>query len=74
MKCKECESQNLKSTVREGISSVTALHSSPFYDEDGKYHLHSRNTRTTNYTCSNGHNWKTKSGCSCWCGWKISVS
>ncbi len=57
MKCPECITENKKSQVRPGMSTVTAAYYQPYYDEDGKYHHHDRNTTTTEYSCSNGHNW-----------------
>ena len=69
MICPECKRQGLKSRVYVGTSSVTLMYSAPFYDEEGKYHDHDPNTRTTSYSCSNGHKWVESSCGSCWCGW-----
>jgi hypothetical protein len=71
MFCPQCQEEGKKSRVLPGPTSVrTLLYSQPYYDEDGKYHDHDRNTTTRGYSCSNGHSWsETKTG-SCWCGWK----
>ena len=55
MKCPVCENKNLKSCSYPGMSTVTAMYYPPFYDEDGKYHLHDGNNRSTDYRCSHGH-------------------
>ena len=36
-----------------------------FYDEEGDYHDHDPNTRSCFYTCSNGHQFWTKSKAPC---------
>jgi len=46
----------------------------PFYDEDGKYHLHDNNVTTQSYVCSNRHQFTVKSRGRCWCGWGADVS
>jgi len=38
---------------------------SPYYDEDGVYHHHDTNITTSSYSCSNGHEWTTKSRGKC---------
>ena len=47
MKCSECITEGKKSQVNPGWSTVTAMYCAPYYDEDGKYHNHDRNTTTT---------------------------
>ena len=70
MICLKCKENGLKSIIRPGASSSTLIYNCPYYDEDGKYHYHDMNTTTTNYTCSNGHQWViVSSRQSCWCGW-----
>jgi hypothetical protein len=69
MKCPECEKLGFKSCVYPNGCSVTAMCSNNYYDENGKYHVHNMNTRTTHYTCSNGHSWVEDTTGSCWCGW-----
>lgn len=69
MKCKECEKLGLKSKVYSSTKAVTCMGSSPFYDENGKYHYHDMTTIFTDYQCSNGHDWTEMSNSKCWCGW-----
>lgn len=69
MKCSKCCEEGLKSLVYPGLSSTTALWCPPFYDEQGKEHVHDSNWTTTTYTCSLGHQWKESHQGSCWCGW-----
>jgi len=61
MKCPVCEKENLKSRVYPGVSMRTLMYCTPYYDEDGNYHSHDSNTTTTNYSCSNGHQWSESS-------------
>lgn len=69
MKCPECGKQGLKSTIQVGNSSATLMRAYPFYDEDGNRHMHDPNTVSTEYACSNGHDWVGHSRRFCWCGW-----
>jgi hypothetical protein len=69
MICEVCQKEGRKSTIQVGGSSKTCVHCPPFYDEEGAYHCHDRNTTTTDYCCSNGHAWVKQSTGSCWCGW-----
>lgn len=57
MKCPECVEQGLKSRMYVGYSTRTLMSAHPFYDEDGNYHHGDPNKTTTNYSCSNGHQW-----------------
>lgn len=57
MKCPECVEAGKRSHVHVGATFSTAMFSSPFYDEDGVYHLHDPNGHTTSYSCSEGHKW-----------------
>lgn len=57
MKCQECVDAGQKSRVTPGMSTVTAMYCAPYYDEEGVYHHHDMNSHTTQYTCSNGHQW-----------------
>lgn len=70
MICEECQKLNKKSTIAIGNSMMTAVYYTPFYDENGKYHNHDNNKKTTSYSCSNGHKWSVSNWGSCWCGWK----
>ena len=69
MICPECKKEGLKSRVYVGPSTSTLMYCEPFYDEDGKLHIHDLNMRTTNYSCSNGHTWSENHSGKCWCGW-----
>lgn len=55
MKCPQCVAENKKSILRSEGSSRTLLYCPSFYDEDGNFHHHDRNTTRTDYKCSNGH-------------------
>lgn len=69
MKCPECVSEDKRSTIQIGTSVSTAMHRTPYFDEDGEYHNHDPNYTTTEYSCSNGHKWKASAGVkACWCG------
>lgn len=65
MKCPVCVEEGERSTLTVGMSSTTLMWSQPWYDEDGVYHDHDRNTRSTAYRCSNGHTWETRSKGGC---------
>lgn len=69
MFCPECKKEDRKSRVTPGFSSSTMMYCPPFYDEDGRYHVHDVNQSSTEYSCSNGHRWTEVSRPSCWCGW-----
>ena len=65
MICEKCKASGQRSTVTGGMSSSTLMYCSPWYDEDGKYHSHDMNWRTTSYQCSNGHRWSVHEQGSC---------
>ena len=70
MICPECAKVGMTSRVYPGVGSQTLVYYPPFYDEQGRYHDHDRNTTTTDYTCSNGHVWaEARMPEKCWCGW-----
>lgn len=58
MKCNQCEIESKKSTIQIGMSFTTAMMWHSYYDENGNLHNHDPNTTTTEYKCSNGHEWK----------------
>lgn len=66
-KCQYCVKEGKTSTVRIGSSSRTCAGISQFYDKDGKYHIHDGNITSTEYICSNNHEWTGKSKSKCWC-------
>lgn len=57
MICPQCKVNDQRSTVHIGAGMSTAMYSAPYYDEDGTYHFHDRNSHTKSYSCSNGHRW-----------------
>lgn len=69
MLCPECRKKGLRSVVTVLGNSVTLMFVNSFYDEEGRRHDHDTNTRTTAYTCSNGHRWREQRREPCWCGW-----
>ena len=71
MICEKCKSEGRTSKVYVGGDMSTLVHCSPFYDEEGKMHIHDPNTYIQSLRCSNGHEWTEKGGGSCWCGWNV---
>ena len=64
MKCEQCTKEGKKSTINVPLSGVTTLMcpAPDYYDEEGELHRgHNPNTTTTEWSCSNGHNWTVKS-------------
>lgn len=58
IRCEECEGNNcLDYTIQPGFSARTAVYFPPTYDRNGNNLNPDRNKTTTNYTCSNGHQW-----------------
>lgn len=55
MKCKKCVKVGLRSRLKIGMSSSTAMGFEHYYDEEGDYHYHDPNATTTSYYCSKGH-------------------
>lgn len=56
MKCPECEKQDLKSTVQYLYGTSTAMAGGgTWWDEDGNEHYTDVNWHTSQYRCSNGH-------------------
>jgi len=68
--CPVCQERGLRSCVYPGTVTQTKKHPFEYYDPDGEYHCHDRNVTKTEYSCSNGHKWITKTSRVCWCGWK----
>lgn len=64
-KCPFCVEEGLKSILYPNGSSETLMGWKSYYDEEGLYHSHNPNITTTNYSCSNGHNYniEIKYGC-----------
>jgi hypothetical protein len=62
--CPKCKELGLKSRVYPGAAMSTLLASTPYYDENVKYHNNDPNTHTKSYSCNNGHKWVES-----WGGW-----
>lgn len=62
MKCPKCIEEGKRSIVTEGHSTSTDVYFPTRYDEDGNLMPTGRNTVTTYYSCSNGHNWFQPNG------------
>lgn len=56
--CQQCQTTGVTSTVTRLGSMSTLLGFNTHYDEQGVFHSHDPNVRTTSYRCSNGHEWK----------------
>ena len=69
MRCPTCVANKQESFVYPGMSRTTCAYYQPFYDKEGKYHHHDGNTTTTDFSCSNGHQWIDNQNGKCWCGW-----
>lgn len=66
MICPVCKDQGIKSCVYGGShGSMTAVHYTPFYDEEGHYHNHDRNILTLEFECSAGHKFMRQSHGGC---------
>lgn len=55
MICPKCQERGLKSIIHVGHTMTTLMGYFGYYDEEGNYHHHDRNRKTTDYNCSNGH-------------------
>jgi hypothetical protein len=69
MICPICEQEGKKSKVYGGHGMRTLMYCQPWYDEEGKYHDHDSNVSTTEWRCSNNHQWTERISGECWCGW-----
>ena len=68
--CPDCRTAGKKpERIYPGGSTTTLMCGESYYDGDGKFHNHDPNTRSTLYSCSNGHRWSESSRGECWCGW-----
>ncbi len=56
-RCPQCVNENKRSSVYPGLQMVTAMAGIAYYDEDGGFHYDDPNIYTTEYKCSNGHEW-----------------
>ena len=62
MICPQCKKLGKRSRVYCGVSIVTCIGYTPYYDEDGNYHQNDPNKTTTEYSCSHGHFWSETTG------------
>ena len=70
MICEICKENGEKSKVFSRGGSVTLMGYTPYYDEEGIYHIQDGNRRTFTYNCSNNHSWSRISYSSCSnCDW-----
>jgi len=65
--CPFCKNNGDKSQVFPGGSSQTLMANHEFFDEEGKHHFHDSNWTTTNFLCSKGHHWVSKTRSRCFC-------
>ena len=71
--CPKCKELGMKSMVTGGGGARTMMYCAPYYDEDGNYHNHDRNSTGYSYRCSNGHVFCISKYMACpTCGWKVS--
>ena len=57
MKCPECRKLGQRSKVFFNKRIVQLLHTTDFWDEDGRLHVHDPNLVTASFSCSKGHRW-----------------
>lgn len=69
MRCPECVREEFKSKVNILGHASTAMGTVQFFDENGMYHCHDSNIMTTQYSCTNGHYFKSERKAKCWCGY-----
>lgn len=65
MKCEKCQLEGKKSTIQIGMSMTTCMGTNTYYDESGNFHYHDPNSTSTDYRCSNGHEWQESSRSKC---------
>lgn len=58
VRCRECIDTGVRSRLYEGFSKTTLMAVRRYYNEDGQYVVDDPNTRTTHYSCSNGHSYE----------------
>ena len=61
MICPKCQQQGKKSKVYPGYSASTLMGVQSYYDESGTYVHNDPNITTANFSCSEGHNFSTRS-------------
>lgn len=55
MICPHCREQGKKSQVTKGLTISSLVDHPTGYDQDGNLQQGGRNTKVTNYRCSEGH-------------------
>jgi len=55
--CSQCKKEGLTSTIQRGWTMTTLMGVSEYWDENGIYHFDDPNYSTTEWSCSQGHNW-----------------
>lgn len=74
MKCPTCVTEGKRSRVTPHGRVTTAAAGRTYYDEDGVLHSHDPNRTDSNYSCTYGHRWTTRTYRTCpapACGWKL---
>jgi len=57
MICEQCLTHGLTSRVYSDGMFTTDMAYSPYWDENGVFHIHDFNRTTYRLRCSNGHEW-----------------
>ncbi len=57
--CAQCKKEGLTSTIQRGMSMTTLMGTHEYWDEDGSYHYSDPNYTTTEWSCSQDHEWTT---------------
>ncbi len=60
MKCPKCVDEGLSSRINIGPTFSTLMATFEYYAEDGTHVVEDPNTRSTEFSCSNGHAWCEK--------------
>ena len=58
MICEQCKEEGKKSKVYVGLTKKTTITWIPYYDEEGRYVNADPNVTTTEYACTNGHDFQ----------------
>jgi hypothetical protein len=55
--CPQCQEARQVSQVYDAGSSQTAIGHRPYWDEQGRRHVHNPNRIRWSFRCTNGHSW-----------------
>ena len=69
MRCPTCVETGRRSRVAAGVTTSTSVFCQPFFDEDGRRHVHDTNVHATRHVCTRGHSFEVTERGHCWCGW-----